>query len=135
MHKWYLICTISSRATKVHRLVAMAFIPNQYNKDTVNHINWIKTDNNIENLEWCTNSENLKHAHRTWLSKSTVEKLKLCAFNKRKPIIQYDKDWTELKIWDSLSQVSLCLSINKWNICSCCNWSKKYAWWFIWKYK
>lgn len=50
------------RSHSVHRLVAQTFIPNPENKPMVNHINGNRADNNVSNLEWCTNQENQIHA-------------------------------------------------------------------------
>lgn len=66
----YMNVTLSYKLRKtirVHRLVAEAFIPNTFNKDTVNHIDGDKTNNSVHNLEWNTQKENAVHAFDTGL--------------------------------------------------------------------
>ena len=64
--KGYCRCSLNIDGIKknhlVHQLVARAFINNPQNKEQVNHINCVKTDNRIENLEWVTNYENYIHS-------------------------------------------------------------------------
>lgn len=80
---------------KAHRLVANAFIPNPNGKTIVNHINGVKTDNSVENLEWATNSENVQHAFDTGLKRSQFQDAK-------RPVVQIDlKTGQIIKEYDS----------------------------------
>jgi hypothetical protein len=58
----------------VHRLMALAFIPNPENKPMVNHLNAVRDDNRIDNLEWCTNAENIQHSFNLGISDNKGDK-------------------------------------------------------------
>ena len=67
----------------IHRAVALTFLPNPLNKEEVNHIDGIKSNNKLNNIEWCTRSENNKHAYKIGLRVAT-EKVRA---NSRKQLL------------------------------------------------
>lgn len=64
------------KSKKVHRLVAKAFIPKIKDKNLINHIDGNPLNNNVENLEWCSQSENMEHAYEIGLMHSNFSKHK-----------------------------------------------------------
>lgn len=145
---WYLFVVLTNESIpskkSVHRLVITEFIENIENKPAINHINWIKTDNRLENLEWCTHSENTIHSWNMWLSKITSNHNTITNHPTRwrfwkdskssKSINQYSKDNVFIKKWYSIIDVERELWIPNWNVSICCNWKRKTAGGFIWKY-
>lgn len=107
----------------IHRLVAESFIPNPDNKPQVNHINGIKTDNRVKNLEWVTQSENIKHSYNE-LNR-----------NKRyRKVNQYSVEGEFIKTWDSMVNIEKDLNILYQNIYQCCKGKSKTAGGYKWKY-
>ncbi len=65
----YLRTQFDGKTRTVHRVIVMAFIPAVVGKDFVNHKDGNKQNNSVENLEWCTREENMKHAYSHGLKK------------------------------------------------------------------
>jgi len=117
--------------TAVHRIVAIQFIPNPLKKKDVNHINGIKIDNRVENLEWMTRSENIKHAYENGLSHS----YKGADHVKSKWVIQCDLYGNEMAQFGSQHEASRMTGISQTSISSCCLGKLKSAGGFKWKGK
>jgi len=126
----------SNKKYNIHRLVAEAFITKIEGKEFVNHINGIKTDNGVENLEWCSQSENELHAYRTGLAKNSEKQRnavsKYAKENRVKPIIQLGIDGSFIKEWKSAVKASEILKIGNKTISNCVTGRSKTAGGYKW---
>ena len=113
-NKGYLRVTLyknnKSKSIKVHRLVATAFIPNPNNYDCINHKDENKTNNNVENLEFCSFYYNLMYGTR-------VQRI---SKKNNKPILQFDLKGNFVKEFESITQASKELNNSLNNISQCC---------------
>ena len=66
----YMVVQIAGKTRTVHRLVATAFLTPEHGRDFINHKDGDKRNNSVDNLEWCSRSENMKHAYKMGLKNS-----------------------------------------------------------------
>ena len=122
----------------VHRLVATQFIDNIFNYNEINHIDEDKTNNNVNNLEWCSHKYNINYGTGNERRRKSEKGKKKSGNYKNithagKKILQYDLQGNFIKEWNSIAEASKTLKLKKiWEVCNnkrnkCGN--------FIWKYK
>lgn len=128
--KGYLRIMLSNRKRYlVHRLVAQAFISNSNDLPQVNHIDGNKQNNCVNNLEYCTQSENMQHCLKTGLRIMPKGKE---VYNAR-AILQYDINNNFIKEWDCIQDAQRELNLH--HISECCYGKRKKCGNFIWKFK
>lgn len=111
---------------RLHRLVALAFIPNPDNLPCVNHKDGNKENNCVDNLEWCSYSDNIKHGYKNNLFKNPT-------FSPTR-VIQYDLEGNFIKTWNSIKDIEKKFGVSHTAIRFCCLNKIKTCAGYIWKY-
>lgn len=125
------------RHPKIHRLVSLAFIPNPENKPQINHIDCDKKNNHVDNLEWCSNSENQLHAFKHGLNKPHEGENNYQWHGNHKnckPIRQVDLDGNEVAVYKSIAIASRETGFWASGISAACRGKTKVAYGHKWEY-
>ena len=132
MNGYYYVCLSKNGIVKnyfVHRLVAEVFLPNPDNLPCVNHKDEDKSNNNVDNLEWCTHEYNINYGTRNKrIGKSNTNG------KRSKPVLQYTLDGQFVKEWSSIMECKR-NGYNHGHIIECCRKNRKTHKGFIWRYK
>lgn len=139
--KGYPCVKVNGKRVAVHILVAKAFIPNLYDKDTVNHKNEDKTDNRVENLEWMTDYENNRYGSHDFNAAETkrvraangeYDKAKVFG---AKAVIQYDLEGNKIAEFESCAAAAKATGGNPDGISLVARGKQRTSGGFIWKFK